>query len=101
VIGRLRLVTETRPGRERETVVAANLPSRPSTKAELPAPIGPEGVVTVLGATRVRVIAIGGVRPDRVSLCLAAGAHGVAVVEAVSGALDPRTAVHQLRAVLG
>lgn len=70
MIGRLHLVTDIRPGRDTETVVAM-----------------------ATGAA--------GAHPDRVPLLLAAGAHGVAVVDAVSGAPDPRATVHQPLVVLG
>lgn len=71
-----------------------------ATKAGLPPPIGVEGVAAVCASVSVPVIAIGGVRADRVSALLAAGAHGVAVVDAVYGAADPARAVRELRAAL-
>ena len=46
------------------------------------------------------VIAIGGITAARVPELLAAGAHGVAVVGAVSDAADPAAAVRQLLAAL-
>lgn len=63
-----------------------------STKPGLPAPIGPEGVAAVAAATTVPVIAIGGVTAARIPVLRAAGAHGVAVVGAVSEAADPAAA---------
>ncbi len=60
-----------------------------STKDGLPDPLGPAGVGAVAAAVDVPVIAIGGVTVDRVPALLAAGAHGVAVVAAVSDAADP------------
>lgn len=49
-------------------------------------PLGPE---TIGHARPARVIAIGGVTPQRVSTCLEAGAYGVAAVSALWGAPDP------------
>lgn len=71
-----------------------------STKDGLPPPIGAEGVAAVCAAVSVPVIAIGGVRADRVPALIEAGAHGVAVVDAVYGAADPIAAVRELRAAL-
>lgn len=71
-----------------------------TTKTGLPAPIGPEGVAAVAAAVDVPVIAIGGVTAERVPRLRAAGAHGVAVVGAVSEAPDPRAACALLVAQL-
>jgi thiamine-phosphate pyrophosphorylase len=71
-----------------------------STKDGLPDPIGPAGVGAVAAAVAVPVIAIGGVTADRVPLLRAAGAHGVAVVSAVSAAPDPAAAARALLAAL-
>ena len=68
-----------------------------STKAGLPAAIGPAGIGAVAAAVPdTPVIAIGGVTAARVASLLAAGAYGVAVVGAVSGAPDPALAVREL-----
>jgi len=67
-----------------------------ATKTGLPAPLGPARVGAVADAVAVPVIAIGGVTVERVPELLAAGAHGVAVVAAVSGASDPAAATRQL-----
>ncbi|MEV4619355.1 thiamine phosphate synthase [Asanoa sp. NPDC049573] len=71
-----------------------------ATKDGLPDPIGPEGVAAVAAAVAVPVIAIGGVTAARVPALRAAGAHGVAVVSAVSGAADPVAATKALLAAL-
>ncbi len=71
------------------------------TKDGLPEPIGPAGVAAVTAAVDVPVIAIGGVTAERIPELLAAGAHGVAVVAAVSGAADPAEAVRALLRALG
>ncbi len=72
-----------------------------ATKDGLPDPIGPAGVAAVARAVDVPVIAIGGVTVDRVPALLAAGAHGVAVVGALSDAADPAAATRALLAALG
>jgi thiamine-phosphate pyrophosphorylase len=72
-----------------------------STKTGLPSPIGMEGLAAVVAAVTLPVIAIGGVRLDRVAALTAAGAYGVAVVDAVAGAPDPGTSTKDLLAALG
>lgn len=71
-----------------------------STKLGLPAPIGPDGVRLVATAVDLPVIAIAGVTAARVAELVAAGAWGVAVIGAVSGAADPRLATAELVAAL-
>ena len=71
-----------------------------ATKAGLPAPIGLNGLAAVTAAVDVPVIAISGIRVERVAELLGAGAHGVAVVDAVSGADDPREAAARFAAAL-
>ncbi|SCG55989.1 thiamine phosphate synthase [Micromonospora inositola] len=70
------------------------------TKAGLPAPIGPAGVHAVAEAVEVPVIAIGGVTAASVPALRAAGAYGVAVVGALSGAPDPARAAAELLGAL-
>ena len=71
------------------------------TKAGLPAAIGPDGVAAVAAAVPdTPVIAIGGVTPERVPALRAAGAHGVAVIGAVSEAADPAAAARALLAAV-
>lgn len=71
-----------------------------STKDGLPPAIGAAGVRRVVGTVHVPVIAIGGVTAEAVPSLLAAGAYGVAVVGAVSGAADPARAVADLLGAL-
>jgi thiamine-phosphate pyrophosphorylase len=66
------------------------------TKTGLPDPIGLAGVAAVAAAVDVPVIAIGGVRAEQIAELRAAGAYGVAVVDAVSGADDQAGAVRDL-----
>jgi thiamine-phosphate pyrophosphorylase len=72
-----------------------------STKAGLPDPLGPAGIAAVARAVSVPVIAIGGVTVERIPQLRAAGAHGVAVVAAVSSAPDPAAATRTLLWALG
>ncbi|MCZ7419099.1 thiamine phosphate synthase [Verrucosispora sp. WMMA2121] len=67
-----------------------------ATKEGLPPPIGVTGVRAVVEAVDVPVIAIGGVTAADVPELRAAGAYGVAVVGALSGASDPARAAAEL-----
>lgn len=67
-----------------------------STKTGLPVPMGTDGVRRVAGVVAIPVIAIAGVTADRVPELLAAGAHGVAVIGALSDAEDPFAATEVL-----
>lgn len=99
--------TAREPGLARELVAqgASYLGVGPtyatSTKVGLPGALGPSGVGAVAAAVDVPVIAIGGITAERVPDLLAAGAHGVAVVAAVSEAADPAAATRALLAALG
>lgn len=73
---------------------------RTVTKAGLPAPLGPEAIGAVAHAVDVPVIAIGGVTTQHVPELVAAGAHGVAVVTAISDASDPGLATRTLLRLL-
>lgn len=59
---------------------------------------GVEGLRRVCAAVRIPVIAIAGITEQRIASVLEAGAHGVAVMTAVSLADDPEKATHRLRA---
>lgn len=69
---------------------------RTVTKAGLPAPLGPAAIAAVVAAVDVPVIAIGGVTLQHVPELVATGAHGMAVVTAVSDASDPAEATRTL-----
>lgn len=69
-----------------------------TSKAGLPDPLGPTGLASVAGV--LPVIAIGGVSADLVASCLAAGAHGVAVLGAVAQAPDPPRTAKEIAAAL-
>ena len=68
-----------------------------SSKADAGAPIGVDGLECVVRATRVPVVAIGGVAPGRAAPCIVAGAVGVAVITAVTLAADVEGAARALR----
>jgi len=70
------------------------------SKMGLPTPLGLAGLRSVVAAVSVPVIAISGITADRVPEVLATGAHGVAVIGAVSQASDPRAATHTLLTTL-
>lgn len=67
-----------------------------TTKDGLPPPLGPDGVGLVAAAVDIPVIAIAAVTAAHVPDILAAGAHGVAVVGAISDAADPVAATEEL-----
>ncbi len=63
-------------------------------------PLGLEGLREVVGAATVPAVAIGGIVPERVGPCLAAGAWGVAVVSGILAAPDPEAAARRYRRAL-
>jgi thiamine-phosphate diphosphorylase len=62
--------------------------------------IGLAGLARVLSATRLPVIAIGGVTAGRVGGIVTQGAHGVAVLSALTRAADPEAATRELAQAL-
>ncbi|HEU5129492.1 MAG TPA: thiamine phosphate synthase [Glycomyces sp.] len=71
------------------------------TKTGLPDPIGLDGLAAVCAAVDLPVIAIGGITAERAAACREAGAHGVAVVGAISRAADPARATAELLRAVG
>jgi thiamine-phosphate pyrophosphorylase len=67
-----------------------------TTKRDLPAPLGPEGVGAVADAVQIPVVAVAGVTVARVRELVDAGAFGVAVIGAISEAADPAQATEAL-----
>jgi thiamine-phosphate pyrophosphorylase len=67
-----------------------------STKIGLPDPLGVAGVRRVAEAVEIPVIAIAGVTAQHIPALLEAGAHGVAVISAISEAEDPHKATAEL-----
>jgi thiamine-phosphate pyrophosphorylase len=68
-------------------------------------PIGIAGLGEIVGVLRYRIgnfptCAIAGITAANAGAAIAAGADGVAVISALSGAPDPRAAAHELRQVV-
>jgi thiamine-phosphate pyrophosphorylase len=72
-----------------------------SSKVGLPLPLGLAAISAIAAAVTVPVIAISGVTIDRVAELLAAGAHGVAVIAAISRSADPAAATTAFLQALG
>lgn len=72
------------------------------TKKQFGPPQGLEMLKGVADTLRgLPVLAVGGITPDRVSACLQARAHGVAVIGAVWNAADPVAAWYDFERALG
>lgn len=56
----------------------------------------PLGIDAIKATRSARVIAIGGITPERVAECISAGAYGVAVISAVWEVPDPATVVRTM-----
>jgi thiamine-phosphate diphosphorylase len=59
-------------------------------------PVGTDGLAEVVAATDIPVFALGGVEPGRAGECVAAGAHGVAVMGAIMRAAEPAEVARRL-----
>lgn len=70
-----------------------------SSKAGLPAPLGPAAVTAASGV--LPLLAIGGISVDRVAQVIDAGAHGIAVLGAIWREPDPVRAAKELVRELG
>lgn len=68
-----------------------------ATKGDLDPPLGLEGLRAMRAATRLPLVAIGGISEARIAEVIAAGADGVAVVSALCAAADPSAAARRLR----
>jgi thiamine-phosphate pyrophosphorylase len=68
-----------------------------ASKADLGAPIGPEGVRAVVRSVTLPVVAIGGITTANAAAVIHAGAAGIAVIRSVVAAPDPAAAVADLR----
>ncbi|WP_226580844.1 thiamine phosphate synthase [Acuticoccus sediminis] len=66
------------------------------TKPGHHAPIGFDGLAGIVRASPVPAVAIGGLKAPHVGDVLAAGANGLAVVSAICGESDPRSAAHAI-----
>ena len=69
-----------------------------STKTNARAVLGVAGIAAVRAATRLPLVAIGGITAGSVAAVRAAGADGICVIGAVFGADDPETAARALMA---
>ncbi|MGC9373108.1 MAG: thiamine phosphate synthase, partial [Thermovirgaceae bacterium] len=78
--------------------VGAVFPTRSKKDTRL---IGPEGLRKVVQAVSLPCVAIGGITAFGVPEILQSGASGVAVIGAVVGASDIRSAAQTFRKVLG
>lgn len=70
------------------------------TKADTLAPWGLDGLRRVRAASRLPLVAIGGIHAGNARAVLAAGADGLAVVSALCAAPDPRAAAAVLRQII-
>jgi len=68
-----------------------------TTKPDAGPPIGVEGLVRIIQAVSIPVVAIGGINEDNVAQVIEAGAAGAAVVSAVMAARDVARAASRLR----
>lgn len=68
-----------------------------ATKPDHPQPLGIDGFAGLVASAPLPCIAIGGIEVGDVAALRRAGAAGVAVVSAVSGAADPAAATRALR----
>lgn len=76
-------------------------PNSPKPEGAVIQTVGVEGLARAIGKGEMPVYALGGVTPERVSACLAAGAHGVAVLGGIALAEDPYAATLAYLEALG
>lgn len=67
-----------------------------ATKPRHKPPVGIAGLATLVAATSLPAVAIGGLKVDHVEAVLRAGARGLAVVSAICGQPDPQAAAFEL-----
>lgn len=71
-----------------------------TTKPDAGPPIGVEGVAPVCAVVRLPIVAVGGITPALGERLVSAGASGVAVAAAISGAADATAATRALAAAI-
>ena len=67
------------------------------TKTDAPRATGLDGLAAIRAATRLPLVAIGGLNAANAADAIRAGADGIAVVSAIVAAADPRAAASALR----
>ena len=72
-----------------------------ASKAAYGDPVGLKALEDAARQTRLPLLALGGITPERVADCLAAGAWGVAAIGAVWNAADPVAALRAFERALG
>lgn len=87
--------------RDGASYVAASPVFATPTKTDAPPPVGLAGVAAIRRATRLPLVAIGGLHAGNAAEVIRAGADGIAVVSAIMAAEDPAAAARELRAALG
>lgn len=70
------------------------------TKADAAEVVGTERFAALVAASRWPVVGIGGIHAGNCAPLIAAGAHGVAVVSAICGQIDPARAMIDLMAAI-
>jgi thiamine-phosphate pyrophosphorylase len=58
--------------------------------------LGLDRLGVIIAEAHGPVVALGGINPENAAMCLAAGAHGIAVMGEIMRAADPRAAVERL-----
>ena len=71
------------------------------SKKQFGPPQGIDALAAICSAVDIPVFALGGVTPERVSECVAAGAHGVAVIGAIMESIDVVATVERFKDALG
>ncbi len=68
-----------------------------TSKQDVGAAIGPEGLRRIVESVAIPVVGIGGIQAGNAAACMESGAAGVAVISAISLASDPKGAAAALR----
>lgn len=70
------------------------------SKLDAGPPIGLDGLTEIAASVKIPAVGVGGITLDNAAAVIRAGARGVAVISAILGVGDPRTAACRLRAVV-
>jgi thiamine-phosphate pyrophosphorylase len=71
-----------------------------ASKADAGAVLGPAGLAPIIAGLEIPVVAIGGITAENAAAVLGAGAHGLAVISAVTQSEDPAAATRALCAAI-